>query len=786
MKKIIFFILVLIFILSFNLKAYGLKEETHEAINKEIARRNINGFLLDTYLKNLLGYPQGIGENLNGIDANGRNINKNVLWWLGYGGVQEDRPGEWYDYVLRKPTRSINHFHNPLKSSEDWGNAGLNDTVLGLSFTGQSQVVWAQNPNQNIGGKWSWQDARAYYYVALTGKDFFGNIIATTKIDKERYLANTFRAIGQLMHLVQDASVPEHVRNDIHILPAYEAQVEKFRTRKAKYDFLWDKIIANPITFDKSILNITSMNQSAPVPISRIIDTDMYTGSNPDITKTIFDGPRPASQIVGIAEYTNVNFLSKDSIFESSASHNFPFPRISDTTLWIDTNKRTYIKKTGNGDSVEHLAVKSWLLDYRRKYFPQYDQKLPVTLDIECYKDYASVLIPRAVGYSAGLLDYFFRGNIEITVPISGAYAQTDNSSGFTQIKLLARNTTRNNEQMSDGTIELIVGYRRAIDDPFKNYPEDYPFSSDNEITYIVVPEANGIRSIPSDRYIELTFDLSSNPIPLYAINVFIRLVYHGRLGLEDGAIAVGFKDISEPTPIDLFNDMDQICLNGSMYTAGSSEAINQVDTNGNGIPEWDIYPHDVKDIYLRVSTINSAGYASPDEYDFIIPYLSAGGFKRAFYILTDYNFIYSSYEIWVNTDPDDLWLIRYPTKSIYSGIAIKNQVEYEEDPEVCAPMKAPCHIWWYPTFLEYRGIEMWWGGGMMYINKAYPENSECDCYQGVLRNCISNAQTLKTAQRTNQARVFQKGLSQVHSAANNAQILPLLPLTNRQRRIPQ
>jgi len=35
-------------------------------------------------------------------------------------------------------------------------------------------------------------------------------------------------------------------------------------------------------------------------------------------------------------------------------------------------------------------------------------EKLPV-LDNNVYAEYASLLIPRAVGYSAGLLDYFFR-----------------------------------------------------------------------------------------------------------------------------------------------------------------------------------------------------------------------------------------------------------------------------------------------------------------------------------------------------------------------------------------
>lgn len=34
-------------------------------------------------------------------------------------------------------------------------------------------------------------------------------------------------------------------------------------------------------------------------------------------------------------------------------------------------------------------------------------------LDSRVYEDYAALLLPRAIGYSAGLLDYFFRGRTE-------------------------------------------------------------------------------------------------------------------------------------------------------------------------------------------------------------------------------------------------------------------------------------------------------------------------------------------------------------------------------------
>lgn len=41
-------------------------------------------------------------------------------------------------------------------------------------------------------------------------------------------------------------------------------------------------------------------------------------------------------------------------------------------------------------------------------------QRKEVSLDDKCFEDYANLLLPKAVGYSAGLLNYFFRGSIGI------------------------------------------------------------------------------------------------------------------------------------------------------------------------------------------------------------------------------------------------------------------------------------------------------------------------------------------------------------------------------------
>jgi len=175
-------------------------------------------------------------------------------------------------------------------------------------------------------------------------------------------------------------------------------------------------------------------------------------------------------------------------------------------------------------------------------------------------------------------------------------------TTDFTSIKLRAKNTTANNEEMTNGTIQLVVKYKVAHADPF----QPGPVETDADFTYIVVPEKNGVSSLSRSAYTELNFDLlGEKAISLWATDVYLQVVYKGTLGNEENAVAVGFKDISEPTPIDIFNNMDKICINGSWYEAGSPEAIAQVDTNENGIAdtnEADVYAYDLKNIYLRFS----------------------------------------------------------------------------------------------------------------------------------------------------------------------------------------
>jgi len=58
-----------------------------------------------------------------------------------------------------------------------------------------------------LGGDWSWESIKDYYYFAFT---------SPTEAERQQYFARTFRGLGHQMHLIQDATVPDHVRNDVH------------------------------------------------------------------------------------------------------------------------------------------------------------------------------------------------------------------------------------------------------------------------------------------------------------------------------------------------------------------------------------------------------------------------------------------------------------------------------------------------------------------------------------------------------------------------------------------
>lgn len=349
------------------------------ASHREMAERAIQLSTVDQVLQNRLQLPRGIREVFDSSE---------VISLVGNGAQFEDSP------VLR----SLNHFHNPLRP---WAQAGLQlETPLFGVQLGESSLLWQQNPAQDAragGGDWSWQVARDAYFHALT---------ASAKSARDRAFADTFRALGHLTHLVQDATVPAHTRNDPHLLhEGYEAWVDAMRRgepgpRGENGRGLFDGLLGLPPVRPSTTIFTPTNDAGAPVPIARLIDTDR------------FDGLDPAALIgadQGAAEYSNGNFVSEDTIFRDFA---LPRPEALGPGF-LDAERRgqrLFFSKQGDGESVPHFVAEGgWF----QKLMSRAPELTNVVLSDRVYQDYAGLLIPRAVGYSAALLDYFFRGRLD-------------------------------------------------------------------------------------------------------------------------------------------------------------------------------------------------------------------------------------------------------------------------------------------------------------------------------------------------------------------------------------
>jgi hypothetical protein len=170
--------------------AVALNESTHAIINEQAVRRPAPGQIsIDQVFKEQLGFLQGIEE---------RFLERRVFEWVREGGAQENSP----------LCRTARHFHDPLQPWPDAGLRTVNPLIAARcgAFSYASSVHWSQDPNQTIGARASWQDARQFFHTALiTPKS------DPTQTERDQAFADTFRALGQVMHLVVDASVLEHV-----------------------------------------------------------------------------------------------------------------------------------------------------------------------------------------------------------------------------------------------------------------------------------------------------------------------------------------------------------------------------------------------------------------------------------------------------------------------------------------------------------------------------------------------------------------------------------------------
>ena len=395
---------VLLVILVVN-RASALNEPTHAIINEQAATQSG----LNQSLKGQLGFPEGIGERFR---------KRTVLDWIGQGGKLEDA------LLSDALVRFLRHFHDPLYQADSSGRGPWNQAGLDFGVKHESSIRWMQRTDQD----WSWKEARRRYADALTGSD---------QDARDSAFAALFRTLGQIMHLVVDASVPLHVRNDPHpggpLYGNYEHWVEEqhgLPGSPEEQNFI-NTFLSNPFAFDTSILQQPTNDSLAPVPVARLIDTDTYQGTDPNVT---------LGTAIGIAEFANANFFSEDT-----GDGQYPFPKVS---ALLPTQRqapqtpriRAYYKKAP-GDGVEVDPVLSeCVLDEMAVAEGLAVSRIGTCTDENVWSQVASNMLPRAVSYAGTVLDYFFRGRLDLAIDAA-------------QLEL--RVTNRSSEAIGPGTLSI-------------------------------------------------------------------------------------------------------------------------------------------------------------------------------------------------------------------------------------------------------------------------------------------------------------------------------------------
>jgi hypothetical protein len=201
------------------------------------------------------------------------------------------------------------HFYNPVT---DQGYTLSSGAEIGQSLIARSH---------DVTNEWSYEIAKKLYYAALIGDNreivgsftrmrvgwlapyFLYQNINMNEEDRNQYFAWMLQALGHTLHLIQDASVPAHTRNDSHgLLEPYDYWTNN------KVDDLEKREVFLGAGSDP--WGYWGQNQGIKVP-NVYFDTDkLQDAETPPIT----------GLNQGIAEYSQANFLSEDTILDDGQS----------------------------------------------------------------------------------------------------------------------------------------------------------------------------------------------------------------------------------------------------------------------------------------------------------------------------------------------------------------------------------------------------------------------------------------------------------------------------------
>jgi hypothetical protein len=326
-------------------------------------------------------------------------------WWVIEGGYSADEPElyasfrHFYDpraKEMGRPPYLTDHldelgwYFKVVASVGGWAGPMLNEI-------GQNPEVdardWAINGSENRGwgeNEYSWKKGVEYMRQAFESTD---------AVEKSKYFAQAWRALGETMHLSADMTVPAHVRNDSH--PAFNIN--------------WSAL---PVELRNPDPNVGFLKGDAYETWAQDSMINQLGGASvePEMQGYINQSTDALDLFDRVALFTNTSFFSAetvsgidpatgDAVHSANGMPDYPSPSLK---------KTQYDRKTGNytktiGSKVVCLAHRSWLSEIG---WGSADPRITR----RCVESQAEVLVPVAVASNAKLLEWFIpRVKVEIT-----------------------------------------------------------------------------------------------------------------------------------------------------------------------------------------------------------------------------------------------------------------------------------------------------------------------------------------------------------------------------------
>ena len=445
--------------------------------------------------------------------------------------------------------------------------------------------VLGQGVVSKANNRYTWASARDYMYYGLT---------LSIGSDRRQNWGSMFESLGRAVHHIQDMAQPQHVRNDAHW---FEQNREAECLGPPIFSFC-DFYLA--LHRDSAYERWTNRRD-----VLRSIFAAGYLSNYPAVYPgndvnpaglVIFSEPRRfwTNNGLGMADFTNRNFFSENTIADINGTLQ-PTPaitsqfrmKVGDLCLnavppcmgITDPEEWVYFWSSSASDQFRPAQnpMPQPFAAGESIFSPEFDSQDPagnhfLRLNRFTFAYDQLYLLPRAIGYSAGLINYFFRGNMQISLPDEGVYAIADQSPagcgapcGFRKLKLKIMNVTAGNEVMGAGVLTAVVKYHRNLcyrSDLAGEYGGDPAVFTGNTCRFpdenVAVSQPVTVSGVRADQPQLVTFYFdAASPIPMSMADAYLQVVFRGKLGQEDDAVAVTTKDIAEPNYLAIANITD-------------------------------------------------------------------------------------------------------------------------------------------------------------------------------------------------------------------------------------